>query len=174
MPGISERLLIWKLSTSELSLIPAASPNLLWLNIGKKKSARRRLPRISLYGTLVLLTLWYEFDTAVRDRGEAPPIRLSVERLNDSLKTKFEPLRKHLPSPTRLREILSLAQRKNLLRFSPAEETADAIIEVLPTLKRVIPFQDIADWNRHAERHLAAAATAEPEESDETIEESTP
>lgn len=122
--------------------------------------------RLKLDATLVLLTLWYEFDTAVRDRGEAPPIRLSVERLNDSLKTKFEPLRKHLPSPTRLREILSLAQRKNLLRFSPAEEPADATIEVLPTLKRVIPFQDIAEWNRHAERHLAAAS-AEPEESTE-------
>jgi hypothetical protein len=122
--------------------------------------------RLKLDATLVLLTLWYEFDTAVRDRGEAPPIRLSVERLNDSLKTKFEPLRKHLPSPTRLREILSLAQRKNLLRFSPAEEPADASIEVLPTLKRVIPFQDIAEWNRYAERHLAAAC-AEPEESAE-------
>jgi len=126
--------------------------------------------QLKLDATLVLLTLWYEFDTAVRDRGEAPPIRLSVERLNDSLKTKFEPLRKHLPSPTRLREILSLAQRKNLLRFSPAEEPADATIEVLPTLKRVIPFQDIADWNRHAERHLAAAAGPEPEESDESGE----
>lgn len=122
--------------------------------------------RLKLDATLVLLTLWYEFDTAVRDRGEAPPIRLSVERLNDSLKTKFEPLRKHLPSPTRLREILSLAQRKNLLRFSPAEDPADAIIEVLPTLKRVIPFQDIAEWNRHADRHLAATGV-EPEESTE-------
>ena len=104
--------------------------------------------RLKLDATLVLLTLWYEFDTAVRDRGEAPPIRLNVEQLNDSLKTKFEPLRKHLPSPTRLREILSLAQRKNLLRFSPAEQPADATIDVLPTLKRVIPFQDIAEWNR--------------------------
>jgi hypothetical protein len=122
--------------------------------------------KLKLDATLVLLTLWYEFDTAVRDRGEAPPIRLSVERLNDSLKTKFEPLRKHLPSPTRLREILGMAQRKNLLRFSAAEEAADATIEVLPTLKRVIPFQDIADWNRNAERHLAAAAGVEVEESE--------
>jgi len=123
--------------------------------------------KLKLDATLVLLTLWYEFDSAVRDRGEAPPIRLSVERLNDSLKTKFEPLRKHLPSPTRLREILSLAQRKNLLRFSPAEEAADATIDVLPTLKRVIPFQDIADWNRSADRYLASPAGAETAESEE-------
>lgn len=123
--------------------------------------------KLKLDATLVLLTLWYEFDTAVRDRGEAPPIRLSVERLNDSLKTKFEPLRKHLPSPTRLKEILSLAQRKNLLHFSPAEEAGAAMIEILPTLKRVIPFQDIAEWNRHADRHLATAASAEVAEVEE-------
>ncbi len=131
--------------------------------------------KLRLDATLVMLTLWYEFDTAVRDRGEAPPIRLTVERLNDSLKTKFEPLRRHLPSPSRLREILSLAQRKNLIRYSPATEPADAVIEVLSTLKRVIPFQDIADWNRHADRHLAAATGvdtgvdtgAETEESEE-------
>jgi hypothetical protein len=86
------------------------------------------------------------------------------------LKTKFEPLRKHLPSPTRLREILSLAQRKNLVRFLAAEEPADAIIEVLPTLKRVIPFQDFADWNRHAERHLAIAASSEAERTEGTEE----
>jgi hypothetical protein len=124
--------------------------------------------RLKLDATLVLLTLWYEFDAAVRDRGEVPPIRITVEQLNDSLKTKFEPLRKHLPSPTRLREILSMGQRKSLLRFSPAEEPSEAVIEVLPTLKRVIPFQDIAEWNRHADRHLAAAAGTEPE--DEEVE----
>lgn len=127
--------------------------------------------RLKPDATLVLLTLWYEFDTAVRDRGEAPPVRLSVEALNDSLKTKFEPLRKHLPSPTRLREILAMAQRKNLLRYSFAENPADAVIEVLPTLKRVIPFQDIAEWNRHAERHLAAATGTIPGEAAEAVEE---
>ncbi len=126
--------------------------------------------RMKLDATLVLLTLWYEFDTAVRDRGEAPPIRITVAQLNDSLKTKFEPLRKSLPSPTRLVEILRLAQRKSLLHFTAAAQAADSGIEILPTLKRVIPFQDLADWTRHAERHLAAVLEkdddAEPEEEE--------
>lgn len=125
--------------------------------------------KLKLDATLVLLTLWYEFDSAVRDRGEVPPIQITVERLNDSLKTKFEPLRKHLPSPTRLREILSLGQRKNLLRFSPADDPAQAMIEILPTLKRVIPFQDLAEWTRHADRHLVAPGTPETEEADEEV-----
>ena len=123
--------------------------------------------RLKLDATLVLLTLWYEFDTAVRDRGESPPVRITVAQLNDSLRTKFEPLRKSLPSPTRLVEILRLAQRKSLLHFSPAEQPADAGIEILPTLKRVIPFQDLADWSRHAERHLAAALAKDDADSEE-------
>ena len=125
--------------------------------------------RMKLDATLVLLTLWYEFDTAVRDRGESPPIRITVAQLNDSLKTKFEPLRKSLPSPTRLVEILRLAQRKSLLHVTAAAQAADSGIEILPTLKRIIPFQDLADWTRHAERHLAAVLDKDddvPEEED--------
>lgn len=108
------------------------------------------LLRLKLDATLVLLVLWYEFDSAVRDRGEAPPIRITSQQLNDSLAAKFDRLGKHIPSQTRLREILTMAQRKNLVRstFDPAPERW--AIEVLPTLKRVIPFRDLAEWNAHA------------------------
>lgn len=124
------------------------------------------LLRLRLDATLVMLTLWYEFDSAVRDRGETPPIFLTVEQLNDSLGTKFEPLRKAMPSPTRLLEILRLAQRKNLLRFTAASDRAQTRIEILPTIKRVIPFQDIADWTKHTERFLSGG-NAEPMPDDE-------
>ena len=115
------------------------------------------LLRLKLDATLVLLTLWYEFDTAIRDRGESPPVRVTAQQLNDSLAAKFEPLKKFQPSPTRLREILSLAQRKNLLRFTPDAALECSVIEIFPTLKRVIPFQSIEEWNKNAERYLAAA-----------------
>jgi hypothetical protein len=59
-----------------------------------------------------------------------------------------------------MREILRLAQRKNLLRYAPAEDPADAIVEILPTLKRVISFQNVEEWTRHAERYLSAADDA--------------
>ena len=77
-----------------------------------------------------------------------------------SLAAKFEPLKKFQPSPTRLREILSLAQRKNLLRFSADNALERSIIEIFPTLKRVIPFQSIEEWNKNAERYLVAAKEA--------------
>jgi hypothetical protein len=118
------------------------------------------LLHLKLDATLVLLTLWYEFDTAIRDRGETPPVRLTAQQLNDSLAAKFEPLKKFQPSPTRLREILSLAQRKNLLRFSADNALERSIIEIFPTLKRVIPFQSIEEWNKNAERYLASAKEA--------------
>lgn len=118
------------------------------------------LLRLKLDATLVLLTLWYEFDTAIRDRGETPPVRLTAQQLNDSLAAKFEPLKKFQPSPTRLREILSLAQRKNLLRFSADNALERSIIEIFPTLKRIIPFQSIEEWNKNAERYLVAAKEA--------------
>lgn len=125
------------------------------------------LLRLRLDATLVLLTLWYEFDVAVRDRGETPPVRLTAQQLNDSLAAKFQPLRKHLPSPTRLREILTLAQRKNLLRFTVDPVPERLLIEVLPTLKRTIPFQDIDEWNKNAERYTAAARELVPEAMEE-------
>jgi hypothetical protein len=115
------------------------------------------LLRLRLDATLVLLTLWYEFDTAVRDRGETPPISLTAEELNASLETKFTPLRRAIPAHGRLVEILRLAQRKNLVRFAAATEPARMRIEILPTIKRVIPFQSLEDWTRHADRFLASA-----------------
>lgn len=118
------------------------------------------LLHLKLDATLVLLTLWYEFDTAIRDRGETPPVRLTAQQLNDSLAAKFEPLKKFQPSATRLREILALAQRKNLLRFTPDAALEHSVIEVFPTLKRVIPFQSIEEWNKNAERYLVAAKEA--------------
>jgi hypothetical protein len=113
--------------------------------------------KLKLDATLVLLTLWYEFDTAIRDRGEIPPVRLSIKQLKDALNAKFQPLKKHIPSDTRLGEILSLAQRKNLLRFDSKPDFNESDIDVLTTLKRIIPFQNIEEWNQNAERYLASA-----------------
>ena len=41
--------------------------------------------------------------------------------------------------------------------YTPDPAFEQTRIEILPTLKRVIPFQDIAEWNRNAERYLAGA-----------------
>jgi hypothetical protein len=128
--------------------------------------SRSFLLKLRLDATLVLMTLWYEFDTAVRDRGEAPPVTLTAEQLNDSLDAKFRPLRKAMPGHSRLLEILRLAQRRNLLRFTAAADPAQTRIEVLSTIKRVIPFQGLEDWARYARRFVVG--TNERGETDVT------
>ena len=114
------------------------------------------LLKLRLDATLVLLTLWYEFDSAVRDRGETPPIVLTAEEFNNVFEAKFSLLKNPKPGHHRLLEILRLGQRKNLLRYTPGNEPAQTRIEILPTIKRVIPFQNLEDWTRHAERFLTS------------------
>ncbi len=141
LAGLLELSLHWDHEGRAVQAVPQGSAFLLHLRLD---------------ATLVLLTLWYEFDVAVRDRGETPPVRLTVQQLNDALTAKFEPLRKHMPSASRLREILSLAQRKSLVRVVAEAAFERSMIDILPTLKGVIPFQSLAEWTRHADRYLAA------------------
>jgi hypothetical protein len=121
--------------------------------------------------TLVLLALWYEFDTQVRDHG-ATEVRLTVEQLNQLLKEKLLPDLKSQPSAGRMREILSQARRFNLVRVDFDEPFEKSGIEVLPTLKKVIQFNGIEDWLKTAELHSspvdAEAGENPPEEEGNT------
>lgn len=121
--------------------------------------------------TLVWLALWYAGDVRWRDEGEAQAF-LSVGELNALLKDQLVPDAVGLLPRGRLREILRQAARFNLIRLSLTDPFEDSGIEVLPTLRRVVPFRDLAAWSE------AAAAFRQPdamEESDgpaETEEES--
>jgi hypothetical protein len=120
--------------------------------------------------TLVLLALWYEFDTQVRDHG-ATEVRLSVEQLNQLLKEKLLPDLKSQPSAGRMREILSQARRFNLVEVEFDEPFEKSVIEVLPTLKKVIQFNGIEEWNKTAELHRNPSPEANgssPEEGSDT------
>jgi hypothetical protein len=111
--------------------------------------------------TLVWLALWYAADVRWRDEGEAQAF-LSVAELNALLKDQLVPDAVGLLPRGRLREILRQAARFNLIRFSITEPFEDSGIEVLPTIRRVIPFRDMAAWAE------AAAAFRQPEAGDES------
>lgn len=123
------------------------------------------LLRLKLDATLVLLTLWYELDVAVKDRGKSPPVTITVEQLNESLRTHFDPLKRNVPKVTRLFEILQVARQKNLIRMQQTEPLETTRIHILPTLRRVIPFQDLESWTKAMESlTLGAAETRGSEE----------
>lgn len=109
--------------------------------------------------TIVLLALWYEYDTQVRDQGAAQ-VMLTVEQLNQLLKEKLLPDLKSQPSSGRMQEILRQAQRFNLIRFETATPFEQSRIEVLKTLPRVIQFNEIAEWTRVTELHKNPNAVA--------------
>ena len=124
--------------------------------------------RLRQDATIVLLALWYEYDTQVRDHG-ATRVWCTIEQLNSLLRDKLLPDLREPPSRGRLQEILRMGERFNLLRVHSEEELERTRIEILPTLKRVIPFQDLADWGRTASLHQSPPGTAPtPEPAAET------
>jgi hypothetical protein len=108
--------------------------------------------RLRQDATIVLLALWYEYDTQVRDRGMSQ-VRLTVEQLSQLLKEKLLPDLKSQPSPARMLEILRQAQRFNMVRLDLAEPFEQSQIEVLKTLPRVIQFNELAEWTKTADLH---------------------
>jgi len=112
--------------------------------------ATQLMRRLRLDETLVVLALWYDYDVEVRDKG-AHEVTFTVRDFNERLgSSKFNQVK--LPSETRMRDILRLLDRNNLIRLTGAENMAEAVIRVLPTIRYVIPFGDLEEWARQAER----------------------
>ena len=99
--------------------------------------------------TLVWLALWYAADVRWRNEGETQAF-LSVADLNTLLKDQLLPDAVGQISRGRLREILRQAARFNLVNFQLAEPFEESGIEVLPAIRRVVPFRDLADWAESA------------------------
>ncbi len=115
--------------------------------------------------TLIWMALWYAGDVRWRDEGETQAF-LTVTELNALLKDQLLPDAVGQISRGRLREILRQAARFNLIRFQPAEPFEDSGIEVLPAIRRVVPFRELAEWTETANtfsRSEAVVSNAEEE-----------
>ena len=128
------------------------------------------LRRLRLDETLVVLALWYDYDVEVRDHG-AHEVTFPVREFNERLASKFNQMK--LPSESRMREILRLLDRNNLVRLTGAEDLAAASVRVLPTIRFVIPFSGIEEWTRHAERFAAGEPETVAELASADLEEVT-
>jgi hypothetical protein len=99
---------------------------------------RATLRRLRTEWTLVVLALWYDYD--VRLRAEGAPVIFSVEDFNESLKTK---LGERQPSLSSLKEILAFFATRKLVRMEYSDEFHLSKIEVLPTIRFVLPFGEL-------------------------------
>ena len=135
------------------------------------------IPRVSAMtlrlrqdATLVWLALWYAADVRWRDEGETQAF-LTIADLNALLKDQLLPDAVGQISRGRLREILRQAARFNLIHLQSAEPFEDSGIEVLPAIRRVVPFRELAEWTESAaafQRGDASAAAALLEEEGES------
>lgn len=119
--------------------------------------------------TLVWLALWYAADVRWRDEGETQAF-LTIADLNALLKDQLLPDAVGQISRNRLREILRQAARFNLIHFQPAEPLEDSGIEVLPAIRRVVPFRELAEWTETAGAFQRGDSSATTSLSDEEAE----
>lgn len=131
--------------------------------------------RLRQDATLVWLALWYAGDVRWRDEGQDQAF-LTISELNGLIQDQLLPDAKGVIPERRLREILRQAARFNLIRFESAEPFEESGIEVLPAIRRIIPFRDLADWTTAATAFGgdASASDDEAEQADEEREEDTP
>lgn len=127
------------------------------------------LRRLRLDESLIAMALWYDYDHAMRDEG-AHEVILTVQEFNEGLSSKFNALK--VPSESRLSEILRLFSRFNLVRIAALADFAKSRIEILPTIRYVIPFPGIEEWNRQRDRYVSSAVNAESDGDGESEDES--
>lgn len=129
------------------------------------RSAGLRL-RLTQDATLVWLALWFAGDVRWRDEG-ADQAFLSVTELMDLIHDQLLPdIAGRIP-PGRLRDILRQAARLNLIRLMNAEPFEESGIEILPAIRRVIPFRDLAEWQETAALFQADDASGDNDEPSE-------
>ena len=126
---------------------------------------RLKLPKDA---TLVWLALWYAGDVRWRDEGQDQAF-VSVAELNGLMQDQLIPDATGVFPRGRMKEILRQATRFNLIRFESAEPFEDSGIEVLPAIRRVVPFRELSDWTEAASAFAGDEETTTNQVEEETV-----
>lgn len=100
--------------------------------------------------TLLVLTLWRIYHDARMERT-VETVVVSANDIWQRLKLYFEQV--DLPNPSQLREMLGKLRNRRMVRLQWHEDAAqfgESQVEILPTLARVIPFENAAAWEQQA------------------------
>ena len=121
------------------------------------------MARFNKAETLLVLTLWRLYHDA-RMVVVSEAVVVSANDVWQRLKLYFETLTP--PTEAQLREMLGRLRNRRLVRIDWAEDAArfgESQIEILPTLARVIPFENAAAWEQQAALYRQPVADAAKE-----------
>lgn len=127
--------------------------------------------RFTIEESCIAMLLWHDYDAALREG--ATRVCLTVKNLNDSFAAKLKGVK--LPTRAGMKGALQLLHRHRLIRLSTAEDFADSTIEILHTLRLVMPFQQLDEWQREAQLYIKTAphstngAASVEDEADEPV-----
>jgi hypothetical protein len=114
--------------------------------------------------TLLVLTLWRIYYDVRLER----PVETVVISANDvfaKLKLYFEHIEP--PKDSHLERLLTRLRGRRLIRFrrhEDAQQFGESLVEILPTLQRVIPFESAEAWQQQADLYAAPKTNGDPEE----------
>ena len=100
--------------------------------------------------TLIVLSLWRIWDEAMSEKPTAGVV-LTTNEVWLKLRLFFDKIEP--PTESNLDRILAKLRRKRLIRYQRHEDAnrfGESLVEVLPTLPRAIPFQDLEAWEAQA------------------------
>jgi hypothetical protein len=121
------------------------------------------LAKFSKDESLIMLALWRVWDEQQSSQSSGAVI-LTVDDLWNHLKVYFD--RMDPPEKTQIENILSKLKRHRLVRTQKPEQMTgigEMQIEVLPSLVRVIPFDDLDAWLQRVDLCQPAAILTETE-----------
>ncbi|MBM3834589.1 MAG: DUF4194 domain-containing protein [Verrucomicrobia bacterium] len=98
--------------------------------------------------TLLVLALWRIYHDARMEQAVATVV-VTINDIWRRLGIYFEKL--ELPKEAQLREMLAMLRRRRLVRVQWDEDPnrfGESQVEILPTLPRVIPFENAAAWEQ--------------------------
>jgi hypothetical protein len=127
------------------------------------------IQRFTIEESCIAMVLWHDYDTALREG--ATRVCLTVKNLNDSFAAKLKGVK--LPTRAGMKAALQLFHRHRLIRLSASEDFADSTIEILHTLRLVMPFQQLDEWQKQTQLYVKAmpqesnGAVSAEEEADE-------
>lgn len=127
------------------------------------------IARFSKAETLLVLTLWRMHHDA-RMETAVETVVVTADQIWERLRLYFENV--ILPTEAQFRDMLNKLRQRRLVRLrwsGENERFGDSQVEILPTLPRVIPFEDAAAWTQQVELYRAGAdsETAIPQTKEE-------